>query len=359
MLAATLQGRTIEAAAAAARPAQAMPGAAGLTIVVIAGEGAVNIIQQKTAVAPVVEVRDRNSQPVAGALVRFAIQGGRASFDGARAVTLVTNAAGRAAVTTLTPTASGTVEIGASASFQGQVATATIVQTNFATVAAATAAAAAAAGVATAAGGTAAGGATAGAAAGGAATGGGLSAATIGIVGGAVAGGTIVTQRVVGGGGGGPAIYEGEFRIDGVSSIRQVRGNGTVALSCTSTVSFTGEVRAEVDAPGDGSITGKFSANGYVAELLRTCPFSSSTSEKISFGSANVTGTAGSFQANGASTSTDGVGFGTLSFSGALSGGAITGTFAMSSGYRTIPDSSGFFSESSFPTTSTQVTLTK
>ncbi len=95
VLAATLQGRTIEAAAAAARPAQAMPGAAGLTIVVIAGEGAVNIIQQKTAVAPVVEVRDRNSQPVAGALVRFAIQGGRASFDGARAVSLVTNAAGR------------------------------------------------------------------------------------------------------------------------------------------------------------------------------------------------------------------------------------------------------------------------
>src|SRR5262245_60598590 len=44
--------------------------AAALQIVVIAGEGAVNIVQQKTAIAPVVEVRDRNDQPVAGAVIR-------------------------------------------------------------------------------------------------------------------------------------------------------------------------------------------------------------------------------------------------------------------------------------------------
>jgi hypothetical protein len=37
--------------------------AAPLKIVVIDGEGAVNIIQQQSAVAPVVEVRDRNDQP--------------------------------------------------------------------------------------------------------------------------------------------------------------------------------------------------------------------------------------------------------------------------------------------------------
>ena len=42
-----------------------------LKIVVIAGEGAVNVIQQKTAVAPIVEVRDRNDQPVAGVVVTF------------------------------------------------------------------------------------------------------------------------------------------------------------------------------------------------------------------------------------------------------------------------------------------------
>src|SRR5438105_3259905 len=57
------------------------PQTPALRIVVVEGEDAVNIVQQKTAVAPVVEVRDRNDQPVAGVLVRFAIQGGRASFN--------------------------------------------------------------------------------------------------------------------------------------------------------------------------------------------------------------------------------------------------------------------------------------
>ena len=55
-----------------APPAQ--PG--GLRIVVIEGEDAVNIIQQKTAVRPIVEVRDRNDLPVAGASVLFTIGGG-------------------------------------------------------------------------------------------------------------------------------------------------------------------------------------------------------------------------------------------------------------------------------------------
>ena len=68
--------------------------ASGLKIVVVEGEDAVNIIQQRTAVAPVIEVRDRNNQPVAGAVVRFAIQGGRASFNGARTLSVTTNLAG-------------------------------------------------------------------------------------------------------------------------------------------------------------------------------------------------------------------------------------------------------------------------
>ena len=72
-----------------------------LRIVVIEGENAVNVIQQKTAVAPVVEVRDRNDQPVAGAVVRFAIRGGKGTFGGPNTVTVTTNGAGRAAVTTL------------------------------------------------------------------------------------------------------------------------------------------------------------------------------------------------------------------------------------------------------------------
>src|SRR5262245_34319878 len=68
--------------------AAAQPPPTGLRIIVIEGEDAVNIIQQKTAVAPVVEVRDRNDQPVAGAIVNFAIRSGRASFGGARTLTV-------------------------------------------------------------------------------------------------------------------------------------------------------------------------------------------------------------------------------------------------------------------------------
>lgn len=114
---------------------------APLRIVVISGEDAVNVIQQRTAVAPVVEVRDRNNQPVAGAVVTFTIQGGKASFAaGANAMTITTNAAGQAAVSGLTPTATGAVNINVAAAFQGQTATAAITQTNFATAAQAAAA---------------------------------------------------------------------------------------------------------------------------------------------------------------------------------------------------------------------------
>src|SRR4030095_8040519 len=108
----------------------------GLKIVVVEGEDAVNIIQQKTAVAPIVVVRDRNDQPVAGAIVNFAIRGGRATFGGARTLAVTTDVAGRAVAAGLTPTASGAVQIGASAAFQGQTAAAiTITQTNVMTAA--------------------------------------------------------------------------------------------------------------------------------------------------------------------------------------------------------------------------------
>jgi hypothetical protein len=109
----------------------------GLKIVVVSGEDAVNIIQQKTAVAPVVEVRDRNDLPVAGVTVTFTIGGGNtAAFaGGVKTITLTTNAAGRAAASGLTPLSNGTVQVNVSAAFQGQTATATITQTNFATAA--------------------------------------------------------------------------------------------------------------------------------------------------------------------------------------------------------------------------------
>src|SRR5262245_3215723 len=83
---------------------QAQTGQSAFRVVVIEGEDAVNIIQQKTAVRPVVEVRDRNNLPVSGALVTFSIEGGKAAtFGGASTLTVATNAAGQAAVTGLTP----------------------------------------------------------------------------------------------------------------------------------------------------------------------------------------------------------------------------------------------------------------
>jgi hypothetical protein len=118
-----------------------------LRIVVLEGEGAVNVIQRKTAVAPLVEVRDRNNLPVVGATVTFTVNGGSATFGGGlQTLTVTTNAAGRAAIAGLTPLQSGAVQINLQAAFQGQTAVATITQTNVLTAAQATTASAGAAG---------------------------------------------------------------------------------------------------------------------------------------------------------------------------------------------------------------------
>ncbi len=111
-----------------------VPRSAGLRIVVIAGEDAVNVIQQHTAVAPIVEVRDRNDQPVAGVLVVFSTDS-RAAFGTARSVTVTTNAAGRAEASGLTPLRAGRLNIQVRANHQGQAATASIRQDNVATAA--------------------------------------------------------------------------------------------------------------------------------------------------------------------------------------------------------------------------------
>ena len=71
---------------------------AGLRIVVLGGEGSVNIIEQGTAVPTLVEVRDRNDLPVSGASVLFLLgEGGTATLNaGLQQVALTTNALGRA-----------------------------------------------------------------------------------------------------------------------------------------------------------------------------------------------------------------------------------------------------------------------
>ena len=192
-------------AGGAAVPPQAAGQDGGLRIVIIEGEDSVNIIGQGTAVPTVVEVRDRNDLPVSGASVVFLLgEGGTATLNaGLSQVAMTTNALGQAAVT-VNPMASGAVQLSVNATFQGQAAAATIVQTN-----AAAGAGGGAAGGGGGAGGGAAGGAGGGAggtgaatgAAGGAAGGGLGTGAIVGVVGAGAA--AAATGAAVAGGGGG------------------------------------------------------------------------------------------------------------------------------------------------------------
>ncbi len=170
-----------------------------LKIVVLAGEDGVNIIKMKTAVKPVVEVRDKNNQPVSGLSVTFLApeSGPHVAFaHGGSTFTTVTDASGRATVHIMKPIGQGAFKIGVRASLQGHIATATIAQTNYLTVGAATAAGAGgAAGAGTAAG--------AGAAAGaGTAAAAGISGTMIGVIVGAVAAGAVVAVAASKSGGG-------------------------------------------------------------------------------------------------------------------------------------------------------------
>jgi hypothetical protein len=223
---------TVEAVAGQAAP---------FKIVVLAGEDSVNVIQQKTAVAPLVEVRDRNNNPVSGVVVTFAVQGGKAAAfqGGAATLSVATNAAGQAAAAGFTPLTAGAVNISIEAAIQGQVVTAAITQVNVMTVAEAAAAAGA---------GGAGGGAGSGAGAGGGAAGGGggLSATTIGIVGGAVAAGAVVGTQVVGGGGG--DFFSGTFSMNGTlnfgNCFRQETYTGTLVIELEST---TGSINGHAE----------------------------------------------------------------------------------------------------------------
>ena len=216
--------------------------APALRIVVLEGEGAVNIIQQKTAVRPLVEVRDRNNLPVAGATVTFSIGGGgsgAAFAGGAQTLTVTTNAVGQAAASGFNAISSGALQIQVQAAYQGQIATAAISQTNFAT-----AAAAAQAGAGAGTGGGGASGAAGGAAGGG---GGGLSATTIGIVGAAAAGGAVAVAQASGGDSDEETFdsYRGAYNTSFVFTSTQTNPQGG-STSCSFTMAATGEVTIEL-----------------------------------------------------------------------------------------------------------------
>jgi len=289
--------------------------AAGLKIVVIAGEDGVNIIQQKTAVAPVVEVRDRNDQPVAGAVVQFAIRGGRATFNGARTVTVTTNAAGRAAVIGLTPTASGAVQISATAAFQGQTAAVTIAQTNVLTAAQAAQAAQAAT-------------ASAG--------GGGMSGTTIGLVGAAIGGGALAATSLGGDEPSGTASAGGSTKATYTGTYA---GQFDTVDRCISTMALTGgTVVIQLVTAADGTVSGTAEVNHTATQIAFSCPgWVLNPPYSFSTGRLPVTGTPASlsfsYDRSGTFTTPNGV-IGTHtwaqrflgSFEGAVLSGVLTHT---------------------------------
>ena len=319
-----------------------------LKIVVLAGEDAVNVIKQKTAVQPLVEVRDRNGLPVPGAVVTFTLGGGQhAAFAGGlQTLTVTTNAAGQAAAAGLSPITTGAIQIQVQATFRGQVATAAITQTNVA-VTAATAAAA----------------------------GGGLSGAMIGIIGAAAGGGALVAvkagQPADGSGtssttstptstsppGASPSptptpaptptptptpaptpaptnvIYTGP--ISGQIEFRETTASFNQSSTCVSTRALNGTMTITLTQQPDGSISGTQQSTGTVTEIAFTSSqFCSPLPGPTPLNwSAPLTGSASSLTFSDQSSATGPTPNGsgsvtastTKSFTGALANGVISG----------------------------------
>lgn len=329
---------------------------ADLRIVVVEGEDAVNIIQQKTAVAPIVEVRDRNNLPVSGAAVTFSIGQG-ASFGGQSTLTVLTNAAGQATATGLTPTAAGAIQIQATATFQGQTAIATITQSNVLT-AAEVAGTTSASGASGSGGGTT--GTTTGAAGGG---GGGLSGTMIGVIAGAAAGGTLVATQVGGGGDDSssgtsttsrpgtsttppttttppsqqPSSASFAGPIEGTMSGMSTIDGG--AVNCSYSVRNTGNATLRMQTAANGSITGTLDMIGTQSAFSITCtggmtvpipdqPFVYNTPVTGSGGTIRATQ---EFRDSGTIEGTSYTTVATITFNGTISGNTVTGTLSWNS----------------------------
>jgi hypothetical protein len=192
------------------------------------------------------------------------------------------------------------------------------------------------------------GGGVSGAAAGAAgAGGGGLSATTIGIVGGAVAGGAFLATQVLGG----SATYAGPFQMT-TPFTRLGQGDASKVL-CTVTLAIVGTLRIENFGGGQGHLFAEWSETetggtcGYPAQSDRVDgDLSGAADGNIQFSDTNSGGNAG---ASGART---------RALSGALTGGAIVGTWTMSFNARSAPSNGGFITEA-YPSTGASVTLRK
>jgi PKD repeat protein len=126
--------------AVALAPARAH-GADRLKVIVIDGDEAANIVAERIAAEPVIEVQDRQNRRVAGAVVRFVIRKTIRNRlisvfqNGQGEIRTLTDAAGRASAGALQPVEAGSFEIEVDVSYQGQTAKAVIRNTNYPTAA--------------------------------------------------------------------------------------------------------------------------------------------------------------------------------------------------------------------------------
>ena len=109
-----------------------------LQVIVVDGDEAANIVAERIAAEPAIEVRDKDDRRVPGAVVRFVIRKTRdrliATFGNGQAeVRTLTDYSGRASVNAVSPVEPGSFQIDVEVSYRGQTGKAVIRQTNFAT----------------------------------------------------------------------------------------------------------------------------------------------------------------------------------------------------------------------------------
>ena len=108
------------------------PPPAGLNLVIVEGEGAINNIRQRVSRDPIVRVEDTDRKPVTGAVVVFTLptEGATGEFGGgSKSVTVTTDAQGLAKAQGLRMGGiGGKLPIRVTASYRGVTATITITQ---------------------------------------------------------------------------------------------------------------------------------------------------------------------------------------------------------------------------------------
>jgi hypothetical protein len=231
----------------------------GLRVIIIDGDEAANIVAERIAAEPVVEVREDDDRRVAGAVVRFLIRRTARNriaalfSNGQSETTALTDANGRAQSAAITPLEPGSYQIDVQVSHQGRTASTTIRHTNYVTRADVQSAGQTAASSPGAAAG------AAGATGAAAAAGGGLSKlAVIGIVAGgaAGAGAAVVLARRE------SDVTLVELRLDGPETLRigetaQFAATGVSADGATATAapSWTSSAPEVAEVSSSGQVT--------------------------------------------------------------------------------------------------------